>query len=687
MNDLSDRERRLETILDDCLRSLEEGRTLDRKAAVAAAPDLSCELEEFFTGQEWIRRQIRAAREVPVPLPSVFGKYEILEEVGRGGMGVVYKALNRELKTQVVALKVLQLGQFASATDIARFKSEADAAADLDHANIVPIHEFGVHEGQPYYTMKFVRGQSLQGRLQEYRENPRAAAQLLVDVAHAIRYAHRRTILHRDLKPGNILVDAEGRPHVTDFGLAKRLDELGEATASGDLAGTLPYMAPEQVSPHRKRLTLSVDVHALGATLYAALTGRPPFEAATFTETIRKIQDEEPAEPWKLNPKVDVDLSAICLKALRKDPGQRYENAGAMAADLENWLEGRPVIARPIGRLAKAAKWSRRHKALVALGIMAGLAAALVFLWGDAVRIREARQAARRDEILESNVFTARFASNVFLNRMREWGARVEALSRSPELVTLLSAWNRSLKERPYRGLDDVKERREARDLQGFLDKLASEPMVVNWQIMDLQGILVARMPAAVIGVDFRKRDYFQGTMAHVGRPGLDSVHVSSVYRSQVDGLDKFDICAPVLESGALIGIVAVAITTDPTLDVPHVQSDRRKVVLVAPWDSSPPHQRKPSEDPPEYVVLLHPSMAPRQAALPFDKALLPSGFPRACDRELSANDRHPVSALMKRDYKDPFGKQDPAYGGTWLAGFAPVGNTGFVVIVQQPEE
>jgi hypothetical protein len=211
--------------------------------------------------------------------------------------------------------------------------------------------------------------------------------------------------------------------------------------------------------------------------------------------------------------------------------------------------------------------------------------------------------------------------------------------------------------------------------------------MVVNWQIMDVKGILVARTPTAVIGVEFRERDYFKGTMRHVGRTGLASVHVSSVYRSQLDGLDKFDICAPVVEDRVPIGIVAVAVTTDPTLDVPHLHSDRRKVVLVAPWDSSPPHKRKPSEDPPDYVVLLHPAMTARQEAVPFDKGLLPADFPRACDLELSTNDRHPASALTKRDYRDPFARRNPNYAGGWLAGFAPVGNTGFVVIVQQLEE
>jgi serine/threonine-protein kinase len=686
MTELSEKERRFEAVLDRVLRAREEGRPIDRAALLAASPDLAPDLEAFLDNQDWIRREIDSIREAPPPepepLPSRFGRYEILGEIGRGGMGVVYKARNLELRTQTVALKVLHLGRFASRDDLDRFRREAEAAAELDHPNIVPVHEYGEHDGQAYYTMRFVEGRNLEDRLEVYRNDPAAAARLLVTVAGAIRYAHRRTILHRDLKPGNILVDDAGRPHVTDFGLAKRLDGTGAQTASGELMGSLPYMAPEQFSGRRRLLTLSVDVYALGATLYALLTGRPPFVGETPIETMRKIEAEEPVPPEKLNPGVDADLSAICLMALRKTPQERYENSGAFAADLERWLEARPVLARPIGRVRRAAKACRRHPARVALGLVGIVAPLLFALWA-------VQQSARREEILEANAFTARFAAHVILKRMEEWGERVEQLSRSAELVGLLADWKRSLEESPPgdlqdpRKLADLRNRAEAKKLQAFADALPREDrMVPNWHVMDAEGIMMARTPEPVVGT-FGKRDYFLGTLDHAGQKGFAAVHVSSIYRSQVDDLDKFDICAPVVKDGVKLGVIAVAVTTDPTLGIPHMLSERRKVVLVGPGDPSEPHKMPQ----PEFVVLVHPAMQPAQSAVPFDRTQFPADFPRTCRQEFVSNDARPTSALKKRDYRDPYASRDPEYDGPWLAGFAPVGNTGFVVVVQQKED
>jgi hypothetical protein len=268
---------------------------------------------------------------------------------------------------------------------------------------------------------------------------------------------------------------------------------------------------------------------------------------------------------------------------------------------------------------------------------------------------------------------------------MEEWGGRVETLSRSPELIGLVSAWDRCLKD-PARK-DPLHERPEARRLQQFLEAFPRESMVVNWHILDMQGLMVARTPAAIFDIDFRGRDYFQGTVRHAGRSGLDAVHVSSVYRSQADGLDKFNICAPVMDRGVLVGIVAVAITTDPTLGIPDMHDEQRKVVLVGPWDPSRPNHLSPGERPPEYVILLHPGVTPGAKAVPFDPAMFPRAFPRSCDRELSRGEDAPGSVLTRSDYVDPFGARDSAYAGRWLAGFAPVGNTGFAVIVQQRVE
>jgi hypothetical protein len=240
------------------------------------------------------------------------------------------------------------------------------------------------------------------------------------------------------------------------------------------------------------------------------------------------------------------------------------------------------------------------------------------------------------------------------------------------------------VKERPSADPKELKERPEAKDLQAFVDTLPKEPMVVNWQIMDSDGVMMARQPVTITGVKFKDRDYLKGTLRHAGRAGLDSVHVSSVYRSQADGHDKFDICAPIAKAALTLDIVAVSVTTDPTLGVPHLHDDLHKLVLVAPWDPSPPRDLRPVGDPPEFVLLLHPAMTPGQEAVPFDKGAFPAVFPRDCRQELSMTESRAASALARGDYLDPFGARDAHFRGRWLAGFWPVGNTGFVVIVQQ---
>ncbi len=681
----SDHESRLEAVFEKYLGDAEAGRPFDRRKAIEANPDLASDLVDGFAAEACVKAAIRSARRVPPPvtLPFRFGKYEVLEELGRGGMGVVYKARDLGLG-KLVALKVIRMGQFASAAEITRFQEEARAASELDHPNIVPIYELGEHDAQPYFTMKLIEGKSLQADLDAYRNEPIDAVRLMATVAGAVRNANRRMILHRDLKPGNILLDAAGQPHVTDFGLAKRLDAGGEVSATGELVGTIPYMAPEQFSSQKKRLGVSVDVYGLGATLFSLVTGRPPFLGETLVDTIRKIQEDPPPDPRTVNPRVSAPIAAICLKCLQKDPSKRYENATVLTERLEAVRDGRPIPEVPEGRATRIVRWVRRHAGAL---LLAATAAALVLSVAGHFLFRAASRAGRREEILEGNVFTARFAANVILGRMQEWATRVESMARSPELVELLSAWNKSLKDRPYSRPEDVRERPEAKRLQEFLNNLPKEPLVVNWHLMDTHGVMVARTPAAIVGVDFRERDYFKGTLGHVGRKGLASVHVSSVYRSQMDGLDKFDICAPVVEGSTVIGVVAVAVTTDPTLGVPHIQSQQRKVVLIGPWDPSPPNKLLPTERPPEFVVLLHPSMVPGQEAVPLDRGMLPAGFPRTCDHELSLNDTRPAKTLMKSDYRDPFASRDPQYRGRWLAGFAPVGSTGFVVIVQQLEE
>jgi serine/threonine protein kinase len=250
-------------------------------------------------------------------LPRPFAGYEMLEEIGHGGMGVVFKA--RPLAPErLVALKMIRAGELASEGDVHRFRQEANEAARLDHPHIVPVYEVGEHDGQYFFTMKLVEGGSLGRHLGRYRNDPKAAARLVATVARAVHYAHQRQLLHRDLKPGNVLLDGEGRPHVCDFGLAKRMGCEGEASQSAG-AGTPEYMAPEQARGEA-RLTTAADVYALGGILYALLAGRAPFRGPSPWATIEKVLSEEPVPPSKERPAVPRDLETICLKGLQKEP-------------------------------------------------------------------------------------------------------------------------------------------------------------------------------------------------------------------------------------------------------------------------------------------------------------------------------------------------------------------------------
>jgi serine/threonine-protein kinase len=306
------------------------------------------------------------SREMPTEPLRHFGDYDLVEEIARGGMGVVYKARQRQLN-RIVALKMIRDGEFASPAEVRRFHTEAENAVQLDHPHIVPVYEVGEHDGRCYFSMKFQAGGSLAHRLSTAPPDARQAAALVAKVARAVHYAHERGILHRDLKPANILLDTHDEPHVTDFGLARRLDGRSGLTQSGALVGTPSYMAPEQAAGQAKRLTTAADVYALGAILYELLTGRPPFQGATVLETLEQVRSAEPVPLHRWRPKLARDLETICLKCLEKEPGRRYPSAQALAEDLERFLAGVPIHARTASTWERAHKWARRRPAIAAL--------------------------------------------------------------------------------------------------------------------------------------------------------------------------------------------------------------------------------------------------------------------------------------------------------------------------------
>ena len=261
-------------------------------------------------------------------------------------------------------------GQLAGDDEIKRFYLEAEAAANLDHPGIVPIYEIGEHEGQHFFSMGFVEGTSLAAKVADGPLPPREAATLIVKVAEAVQFAHEKGVIHRDLKPANVLLDAQGQPKVTDFGLAKKLQADSGLTHTGQVMGTPSYMPPEQAEG--KNVGPTADVYALGAILYCLLTGRPPFQAATPMDTLVQVVGQDPVPVRQLNATVPKDLETICLKCLEKDPRRRYGSARALAEDLNRFLSGEPIVARPVGPAERVVKWVRRRPVIAALSAVGG---------------------------------------------------------------------------------------------------------------------------------------------------------------------------------------------------------------------------------------------------------------------------------------------------------------------------
>ena len=310
-------------------------------------------------------------------LAGDFGGYELLEEIGRGGQGIVYLARQKSLN-RTVALKVISPGQWASRAHLKRFRREAQTAASLDHPNIVSIYDVGERDGSCYFSMKFVEGGQLDEVVSRVPVSIRQAVEMIAKLSRTVHYAHQHGILHRDIKPGNILLDTNGEPHLADFGLARLVEAEKTVTRTEEMMGTPSYMAPEQVVGSNAQLTSATDVYGLGAVLYQLLTGHLPFAADTTYETIRLLLETEPREPRLLNPKLDRELSTICLKCLEKDPKRRYPSALAVAEDLEHWLKHEPILAHRPGIFIRGRKWVRRQPAIAALVVsLIALAAAV----------------------------------------------------------------------------------------------------------------------------------------------------------------------------------------------------------------------------------------------------------------------------------------------------------------------
>jgi WD40 repeat protein/tRNA A-37 threonylcarbamoyl transferase component Bud32 len=408
----------LDGIIAAYLEAIDAGHSPDREALLKRYPQHAEQLRSFFLDHDRIdlaAAPLRlaetsdssqdSAKDGSGALPRIryFGDYELLEEIARGGMGIVYKARQASLN-RIVAVKMILAGQFASEIEVQRFYAEARAAANLQHPNIVAIHEVGQHENQHYFSMDYIEGKSL---AQIVRESPLPAEQAagyLKTIAEAIEFAHHHGTLHRDLKPSNVLIDRFDQPQITDFGLAKRIMGTAQITATGPIMGTPSYMPPEQAGAHDGKVSPASDVYSLGALLYDLLTGRPPFLGENLVVTLNQLLNNEPVSPRLLSPKVSRDLETICLKCLQKDPHKRYPAAAALADDLGRFLRHEPITARPVSQWGRGWRWCKRNPTVSSLSAAIAVLLLVSAIGGSVLAIgeRNAREVADRNAELES---------------------------------------------------------------------------------------------------------------------------------------------------------------------------------------------------------------------------------------------------------------------------------------------
>ena len=601
-----------------------------------------------------------------------FGRYELLGELGHGGMGTVYRA--RLTGTSiVVALKEVRLtGPSAPTTE--QFQAEIETAAGLRHPNIVPVYHVGEQEGRPFYTMALVEGGSLERHLGRFVGHPKAACALLAKIARAVHYAHQRRVLHRDLKPANILLDEGGEPHVSDFGLATRLDENGAVSGSG-AAGSLPWMAPEAVRGDPV-LTTGADVWALGVILDELLTGQRPFRGKTWSELRDAILNNEPVSPRVIDSRVPRDLDAICRKCLSKDADRRYESASAVALDLERWLRDEPVRARPAGRGERFARWCRRNPGLAAGAVISfGL---LVATTTAALALAREQDARSREAVCRGNEYAARGIAATVLWRLGELG---DAVSATAADRTLHDAVNR----RDWDAVRAVLAHRQRTPIPSAPDR----PAFVTVFLLDPKGTIRSEFPRGTVeGKNFQGRDYFHRTLGYANRTGRDAVHVSRVFESENDGLDKLALAVPFRPGGPRtpVWVLGATITTDSSLGLDSLHDGRRQTILLAARDRNRPRELPAAPASPEYVVLVHRGYKPGQRSVPFRSGVVRPATAGPDEPELQLPGGG-ASFAPDDAFTDPLAEVRPEYAGKWLAGSAPVGNTELVVLVEERYE
>jgi tRNA A-37 threonylcarbamoyl transferase component Bud32 len=612
--------------------------------------------------------------------PYRFGQYELLERIERGGMGVVYKARHVPLD-RTVALKMIAEGELASDAEVRRFEIETKVIARLEHRNIVPIYDVGTHEGRHYFTMKLMEGGSLANRLDHVRNRPDEAVRLVETIAMAVHYGHQRGVLHQDLKPANLLLDAEGVPHVADFGLARILDTEAGVRQTGTVMGTPGYMAPEQADPRRPPLTVATDVYSLGVILYELLTGRLPFKARSRDEMLSMLLSADPRAPRAIDPCIPRDLEAICLKCLEKEPSRRYGSAEALAKELECYRKGEPIVAKPPSRMGRAWRWGRRHP--LGVGLLVTLIWILLVAAVGAVSIARAQEADLRRDALRVNVYAARHVAGAVLFELAQYRQILERAAAHPELIAAFQTHDTATLQL------FCKDGFASKDSPHGLKPSGSGSPFIGWFIMDTDGAAIARWPIPqqrdFLYKNYGWRDYFQGAK-RLAAMKQRAAYVSRAFTSEANRKYTFALSAPVLaEDGTWLGVLMATVASDSTLGALRLNEpgdSSRTATLVSLTDRERGQVNLPADN--VYAVLVHerlergmPAFLDRQTARQLERALREELPSRTEQFQLPDFEGRVIEG-----YRDPVSDES----GTWLAAFAPVGHTEFAVIVQTRE-
>lgn len=593
--------------------------------------------------------------------PASVGAYDLLEIIGRGGMGVVHRACHREAG-QEVALKRIRAGELATEEELARFLIEARAASRLVHDNIVRIYHIEADPERPWFTMELL-AESLDTALERFR-TPRRAAALLATVSRAVHFAHDRGVLHRDLKPANILLREDGVPRVADFGVAKLDDVPGEA---GHGVGTIDYMSPEQAAGHD--VTRAADVWSLGAILYELLAGTRPFTGKNAAEIERRVREEQPVRLAS----IDRDLEAICLRCLKKDPAERYRSASELADDLQRYLAGDAILTRPTGPWGRAWRWARRRPIATAallgvVGLVAGVVAA-------SLSVARAQEEELRQETRRMNEYAARAMAGAVLFQLDQYSDQATRIVSDPRILAVVRG---KTCDSEYEGAEEL------------LAPFGAGTRFDSISIFDDLGRSRARWPAPLIDDyfcrDFSWRSYFKEARLQA-KSASPAVTIGRAVQSEANGNWRISLSAPILdENGAFAGVVSAAVASDSSLGAPDdlgalvlgfPGGDRRRTAALAgPRDNVRECRDCPLPD--DVLVLVHPSLqrgVTVSVESPMVQALVAASSPSSRYHDF----RRPPQALAMSDddYLDPFDGQ------RWIAGAAPVGATGYVAIVQ----